>query len=63
MKIAKALKAHLRANQEKFVTVEEWCGATEAGFYDEVKFDHDALDKEIDTFCAEFVAAEIGKGV
>ena len=57
MNIAQALKAHLRSNQDKFVTVDEWCGSTETGFYDDVKFDHDALDKEIDTFCAEFEKA------
>jgi hypothetical protein len=63
MKIAEALKAHLRANQENFLTVDEWCGDSVVGFHDEVKFDHDALDIEIDKFCAEFAASEIGKGM
>ncbi len=54
MKIAEALKAHLRANKGNFVIHSEWNGSTETGFYDTDEFDQDALDKEIDIFCAEF---------
>lgn len=54
MKIAEALKAHLRANKKKFIDHYDWNGSTETGFYSNDEFDHDALDNEIDLFCAEF---------
>lgn len=48
-----ALKERLQANKGNYVQVQEWCGDTENGFYDDVTFDMDALLKEIDDFGAE----------
>lgn len=49
-----ALKKHLTDNKSSFVQVDEWCGSTEQGFWDEEHVDMDALMREIDEFSATF---------
>jgi len=47
------LKNRLVERKDKFVRVDEWCGDTEGGFYDEVHFSMDDLLAEIDKFGEE----------
>lgn len=47
------LKEWLLDRKSNFVTIDEWCGNTEIGFWDEEHFDMGALMKEIDTFGEE----------
>lgn len=54
------LKGHLREREGSYHKVNEWCGDTERGFWDEHEFDLVALFKEIDEFGEELRATSDG---
>ena len=52
------LKEWLLLRKGNYVQVNEWCGSTETGFYDETTFDEEALMKEIDEFSKQLKAEQ-----
>lgn len=54
--VIETIKKKLGLNLESAMYISEWNGDTVSGFYDELEIDMDELNREIDQFCAEWVA-------